>query len=246
MLVLSRAEVEAALDLDALLDALSRAFVEVSSGRASAPPRVVAATPRGFLGAMAAHVDGTLASKLVSVFAANHERGLPSHQALVALFDAEDGRPLAVMDGTHITAVRTAAASALATQTLARGNAAVLAVVGAGVQGRAHLDAVSRVRDFAEIRVASRTHAHADAAAAARGAAVAETFEEAIRGAGVVCLGTDSPDPVIARAWLDPGAHVTSVGYAAQGGELAQDVVRAGLLVVESRVALQPPPAGAA
>ena len=246
MLVLSRAEVEAALDIDALLGALEHAFVAVSAGQASVPPRIAAVTPSGFLGAMAAHVDGTLASKLVSVFAGNHERGLPSHQALVALFDAEDGRPLAVMDGTHITAIRTAASSALATRALAREDSSVLAVLGAGVQGRAHLEVVPRVRNFAEIRVASRTHAHAQDAASVHGATPAASFQEAVRGADVVCLCTDSPEPVIAREWLAPGAHVTSVGYAAEGGELGPDVVRAGLLVVESRVALELPPAGAA
>ena len=114
MLVLTRSEVEAALDVDLLLPALERAFVEVSAGGDWVPPRFGAASPAGILGAMAAYVDRTLASKLVSVFAANHERGLPSHQALVALFDAEDGRPLAAMDGTHVTAVRTAAASGVA------------------------------------------------------------------------------------------------------------------------------------
>jgi ornithine cyclodeaminase/alanine dehydrogenase-like protein (mu-crystallin family) len=238
--------VESALDVDALLEALERAFVEVSSGRASFPTRIAASTPAGFLGAMAAYVNGTLASKLVSVFAGNQERGLPSHQALVALFDAEDGRPLAVMDGTHITAIRTAAASAVATRALARDDASVLAVLGAGVQGRAHLAVVSRVRDFGEIRVASRTREHAEEAAAALGADVAASFEEAVRGAHVVCLCTDAPEPVIAREWLGPGAHVTSVGYSERGGELGADVVRAGLLVVESRIALEPPPAGAA
>jgi alanine dehydrogenase len=246
MLVLNRAEVEAALDVDALLDALARAFIEVSAGRASVPPRIAAITPAGFLGAMAAHVGGTLASKLVSVFAANHERGLPSHQALVAIFDDEDGRPLAVMDGTHLTAIRTAAATAVATRTLARSDASVLAVLGAGVQGRAHLQVVPRVRNFAEIRVASRTHGHAEEAAAPMGAGVAASFEEAIRGADVVCLCTDSSVPVIEAVWLGPGAHVSSVGYSEHGGELNPDVVRAGLLVVESRVALEPPPAGAA
>lgn len=246
MLVLSRSEVEAALDVDALLAALERAFIAVSAGQASVPPRIAAVTPLGFLGAMAAYVDGTLASKLVSVFAGNHEGDLPSHQALVALFDADDGSPLAVMDGTHITAIRTAAASALATRTLAREDASVLAVLGAGVQGQAHLDIVPRVRDFVEIRVASRTHDHAEEAASAHAATVAASFEEAVRGADVVCLCTDSPEPVIAGDWLASGAHVASVGYAGRGGELGLDVVRAGLLVVESRDALEPPPAGAA
>jgi alanine dehydrogenase len=245
MLILRRAEVEAALDVDALLDALERAFVSVSAGEASVPPRIAATTPAGFLGAMAAHVDGTLASKLVSVFAGNVERGLPSHQALVALFDADDGRPLAVLDGTYITAIRTAAASAVATRALARPDASVLAVLGAGVQGQAHLRVVPRVREFIELRVASRTRAHAEAASAASGATLAPTFEEAVRGADVICLCTDASEPVIEREWLADGAHVTSVGFSASGGELHPALVRAGLLVVESRAALEPPPAGA-
>jgi ornithine cyclodeaminase/alanine dehydrogenase-like protein (mu-crystallin family) len=245
MLVLSRSEVEAALDVDALLDALERAFVALSAEEASVPPRIAAITPSGFLGAMAAYVDGTLAAKLVSVFAGNHERGLPSHQALVALFDDDDGRPLAVMDGAHITAMRTAAASAVATRALARPDAAALAIVGAGVQGQAHLEVVPRVRDFAEARVVSRTRAHAEEVAARYGAAAARSFEDAVRGADVVCLCTDSPDSVIRREWLAPGTHVTSVGYAGGRGEIDVETVRAGLVVVESRVALEPPPAGA-
>jgi alanine dehydrogenase len=246
VLVLSRAEVEAALDVDVLIERLARVFVAVSSGRASVPPRIAAFAPSGFLGAMAAHVDGTLASKLVSVFPENHERGLPSHQAVVALFDADDGRPLAVMDGTHITAIRTAAASALATGTLARDDASVLAVLGAGVQGRSHLEVVRRVRGFKEVRVANRSRAKADALAADFGASALDSFEQAVRGANVVCLCTDASKPVINRAWLASGAHVTSVGYSGRGGELDDATVRAGLLVVESRVALEPPPAGAA
>jgi alanine dehydrogenase len=247
VLVLSRAEVEAVLDVDELLEALANAFIDVSTGRASVPPRIAALAPSGFLGAMAAHVGGTLTSKLVSVFPENHQRGLPSHQAVIALFGADDGRPLAVMDGTHITAIRTAAASALAARILARSDAAVLAVLGAGVQGRSHLEVVPRVRTFREIRVANRSRASAEAVASDFGASVADSFEEAVRGADVVCLCTDSDTPVVKRTWLASGAHVTSVGYSSEeGGELDDEIVRAGLLVVESRVALEPPPAGAA
>jgi alanine dehydrogenase len=246
VLVLSRAEVEASLEVDELIGALTRAFVEVSAGRASVPPRISAHPAAGFLAAMAAHVDGTLASKLVSVFPGNHGRGLPSHQAVVVLFDDANGSPLAVMDGTYITAVRTAAAAALATDALAREDASVLAVLGAGVQGRAHLEVVPRVRELGEVRIASRTPEHAEDAAAEAGATVVAGFEEAVRGADVVCLCTDSPEPVLERSWLDDGAHVTSVGYSPEGGEIGPDVVGAGLLVVESRIALAPPPAGAA
>ena len=138
MLVLSQAEVARLLDVDQLLDALERAFVELSAGRASVPPRIAAFSEHGLLGAMPGYVDGVLAAKLVTLFP-DHE---PSHQALIAVFDAETGTPTAVMDGTHITAVRTGGGSAVATRALARDDARVLTILGGGVQGRSHLDAV--------------------------------------------------------------------------------------------------------
>jgi alanine dehydrogenase len=118
-------------------------------------------------------------------------------------------------------------------------------VLGAGVQGRSHLDAVPRVRRFEEIRVASRTAEHAEAAARETGTRAVGSFEEAVRGADVVCCCTDAPQPVLQREWLADGAHVTSVGFARGGPELDAGTVRAGLLVVESRVAFEPYPAGA-
>ncbi|MGH2808560.1 MAG: ornithine cyclodeaminase family protein [Actinomycetota bacterium] len=247
MLILNRSEVESLLDVNALIDGLASAFIELSAGRASVPPRVAAFAPgdSGFLGAMPGYVDGILEAKLVSVFHGNHSRGLPSHQALICLFDGETGTPLAVMDGAHITAMRTAAASALATRTLARDDVTVLAVLGAGVQGSSHLEMVPRVRAFEEIRIASRERAHAGALARPKRAIVVDTFEEAVRGAEVVCVCTDSTTPVVDASWLSPGTHVTSVGANPRGGELDGATIRSGLLVVESRAAFQPPPAGA-
>jgi ornithine cyclodeaminase/alanine dehydrogenase-like protein (mu-crystallin family) len=240
VLVLAREQVEALLDVDLLLDRLERAFVELSAGRASVPPRVAAFAPDGFLAAMPGYIDGVLEAKLVSVFP-GHE---PSHEALIAVFDAETGTPRAVMDGTHLTAVRTGASSAVATRALAREDARVLAVLGAGVQGWSHLDAVRRVRDFDEVRVASRTHAHAEALAAETGATAVESFEDAVRGADVVCCCTHAGSPVLRRDWLDPGTHVCSVGVG-DGPELDEATVNAGLLVVESSAAFEPFPAGA-
>jgi alanine dehydrogenase len=241
MLVLTQEDVQRLLDVDLLLDALERAFVELSAGRASVPPRTAAFAERGLLGAMPGYVDGVLAAKLVTLFP-EHE---PSHQALIAVFDSETGTPLAVMDGTHITAVRTGASSAVATRALAREDARVLAILGAGVQGRSHLDAVGRVRQFEEVRVASRDPEHARAFAKETGASPAGSFEEAVRGADVVCACTSSAEPVLRRDWLAPGTHVTSVGSSMKGPELDRKTVTAGLLVIESRVAFQPPPAGA-
>jgi alanine dehydrogenase len=238
VLVLAEDEVRRLLDLDELIDALADALAEVSAGRASVPPRVAAFVPeRGLLAAMPGYAAGVLETKLVSVFP-GHE---PSHQALIALFDDATGTPLAVIAGTHITAARTGAASALSTRLLARQDARVLAVLGTGVQARSHLDAVTRVRDFDEMRVAGRSRKRA----AALGASVADTFEAAVRGADVVCACTDAPAPVLRREWLAPGAHVTSVGASRDGPELDEDTVRADVLAVESRVAFEPYPAGA-
>jgi alanine dehydrogenase len=248
LLVLSQADVERLLDLDELLDALGRAFQEVSAGRASVPPRVAARTRAGLLGVMPGYLPGAgLESKLVAVFPGNHDHGLPSHLALIALFDEETGSPLALMDGTHITAVRTAAAAALSARLLALPDARVLAILGAGVQGHRHLEAMRRVRDFHEIRVASRNRDHAEALASTVSSARAMTdFEQAVRGADVVCCCTDAAAPVIAYDWLQRGAHVTSVGANTSGPELDAGTVQNGHLFVESRVAFSPPPAGSA
>jgi ornithine cyclodeaminase/alanine dehydrogenase-like protein (mu-crystallin family) len=247
ILVLSRAEVARLLDLEELLDALSAGFVELSAGRSDVPPRIAARSSKGLLAVMPGYLPGVgLESKLVSVFPANHAHGLPSHQALILLFDPEDGSPRALMDGTHITAVRTAGASALATQVLARQDARRLLVYGAGVQGRAHLEAVAKVRQFDKVsRVAGGGAAAERLAAEVPGTEVVSDPEAAVREADVVCLCTDAPEPVIRWDWLSPGTHVTSVGASARGPELDRETITACRLVVESRVAFQPYPAGA-
>jgi ornithine cyclodeaminase/alanine dehydrogenase-like protein (mu-crystallin family) len=194
---------------------------------------------------MPGYADGILETKLVSVFARNHEVGLPSHQATIALFDDKTGKPLALMDGTEITAVRTGAASAVATGVLARPDARVLAVLGAGVQARSHIDAATRVREFTEVRVASRSVDHARALADEVGGTAWASFEEAVSGADVVCACTDAGEPIVSAESLEPGMHVTSVGASRDGPELDPAVMGRGLLAVESRVAFAPYPAGA-
>jgi alanine dehydrogenase len=230
MLVLSRAEVEELLDLDELIDALARAHVELSAGAASMPPRIAAfAGDTGLLGAMPAYLPSAgLGCKLVSLFPGNVDR--PTHQAEIVVFDPENGSPVALMDGTYITAMRTAAAAALATRTLAREDARTLAILGTGVQSRAAQEMFPRVRDFAEIRIAGRGE-----------------YEDAVRGADVVHATTHSPDPVVLDTWLEPGAHVSSVGYNAPGSELDPAIVaRADVICIESRgSAFAPPPSGA-
>lgn len=245
MRYLTRDEIAALVDRDELRRVVGAAMVEVSAGRVSMPPRVGAFRddPMGVMAAMPAHVPalGAMATKIVNVFPANADRGIPTHQALVVLVDPDTGEMLALLDGDEITAERTAAGSALATDLLARPDAEVLAVVGTGVQGRSHLLAVPRVRDFAQIRVAGRRRSRAEQLAAELAGeleaevVVADSFEAACRGADVVCATTDASEPVVRREWLDPGTHVTSVGFAAGGPEIDAATVVDAVLVVESR-----------
>lgn len=248
LLYLSRADVERLLDVDAMLDALARALVLYSSGVTSIPPRSAARTGDGnLLGVMAGYVPGiALESKLVSVFPANDAHGLPSHQGLIALFDENNGSPLALMDGTYITAIRTGGTAAVAARALAREDASVLAILGAGMQGWSHLETFPRVRDFKEIRIASRNPDRAsDLAAHHPRAHPTSSFEEAVRDADVVACCTDARAPVLRSEWLKPGAHVSSVG-GTFGPEVDRETMDAARVFVEWRGAvINPPPAGA-
>jgi alanine dehydrogenase len=255
MLVISAAEVRELLRLDALIDALAPAMAELSAGRASVPPRVAAmvAERDGLLAAMPGYVPsaGALTSKLVTLFPRNEGTGTPTHQALIAAFDPDDGSPLALLDGTEITAARTGACSALSARLLAREDAAVLAVLGTGVQARSHARAMVCVRPLHEIRVAGRDHARADALAGELAdelgvpASGAASYEEALWEADIACATTHASEPVVRRPWLAPGVHVTSVGYG--GREVDDRTVADALVCVESRAAaLAPFPAGSA
>ena len=249
MIVLDEAEVRELLDLDGLVDALADAHRELSAGDVSMPPRIAALVEerQGLLGVMPAYLPSAgLACKLVTLFPRNTDRH--THQAVIAVFDPENGSPLAFMDGRYITATRTAAGSALATRLLAREDSRVLALVGTGVQARSHARALQRVRSFDEIRVAGRDSAKAEVFADELGpkARAVRSYEEAIRGADVVAATTHATEPVVRREWLSPGVHVNSVGLNPNGREVDAETVRDALLVVESREsALAPPPAGA-
>jgi ornithine cyclodeaminase/alanine dehydrogenase-like protein (mu-crystallin family) len=256
MLVLDRAQVESLLDTDALIAALAPAMMELSAGRVSMPPRTAAlvAERKSLLGVMPAYLPSsrTLSCKLVNVFPGNTALKLPTHQAVVMLFDAETGAPKALLDGTSITALRTAAGSALATRLLAREDASVLLIVGTGVQAGTHARAIPRVRKIKELRVAGRD---ADRAAdLARELSeelgiVTRSFpigREAFAGAHIVCAATDAAEPVVKGAWLEAGMHVNSVGLNQRGREVDADAIRRARLFVESRAAaLAPPPSGA-
>ena len=254
MLVISAAEVASLLDLDALADALQAAMADLSAGRASVPPRVAAMVTEqdAMLAAMPAFLPsaGALTAKLVSLYPHNQDR--PTHQALICCFDPATGTPVAVIDGTHVTAARTAAGSAVATRLLARPGASRVAVIGTGVQAHAHARALARLPGVQVVLIAGRDPSKARALAgelvfAGVPAQAIASAEDAVRSADVVCAATHAAAPVLRREWLRPGAHVNSVGYNAGGeGEIDAATIRDALVVVESRAAaLSPPPAGA-
>ena len=247
LLYLSRSEVERLLDVDAMLDVLAGALAAYSDGSASAPPRTAVRVQNGLLGVMPGYVPGAaLESKLVSVFPANDEHGLPSHQGLIALFDEANGTPIAVMDGGYITQIRTGGTAAVAAKLLAREDASVLAILGAGAQGWSHLETFPRIRDFREIRVASRNHERAhDLAAHHPRAHATASFEQAVLGADVVACCTDAREPILRLDWLKPGVHISAVG-GTFGPELDAETVNASRIFVEWRGAVtNAPPAGA-
>jgi alanine dehydrogenase len=246
VLLLTRAEIETLLEPEAVLDTVADAFRALSAGAVTAPPRSGVELPGGALLTMSGRrAGGAVVVKLVGVFPGNVALGLDPHPALICLFDAATGHALALMDGEYVTGIRTAAAAALSVRLLARPDARVLAVIGAGVQARAHLRALAA--GFAEVRIAAR-----DAGAGARiaalhpGARVVASAAEAAAGAGVICLTTNSGSPVVRAADVAPGTHVTSVGFAPPGGELDPELVAGGRLFVETRGAFAAPPAGCA
>lgn len=251
MLVLGRSQVEALLDMDALIDALASAMADLSAGRAAAPDRVAVTVPErdAFLAAMPGYVpsSGALTSKLVSVFPQNGGTPVPTHQALIAVFDPETGAPTALLDGTAITAARTAAGSALSARLLAREDASVLAVLGTGTQARSHAEAMCRVRPIRRIRVAGRDRTKAAALADELSdvlqvpAEAAATCAEALDGADIAAAATHSVEPVIRRSWLTSGVHVTSVGFNPEGREIDDATVAEALVCVESRQAALAP-----
>jgi ornithine cyclodeaminase/alanine dehydrogenase-like protein (mu-crystallin family) len=256
MLFLNRLEVESLLDLDQLIEFLAPAMAALSAGGVSMPARGMVQIPEnhGLLAAMPAYLglSQTLSIKLVSVYPDNEEIGIPSHQAVVLVFDSKTGTPLAMMDGASITAIRTAAGSALATRLLSRVEAQVLTVLGTGVQARAHATAIPRVRRIREVRVWGRGRQKIDALVkeltVALGVQVrpAPQLKEALSGADIICACTHSAEPVVIGDWLEPGAHVNSVGLNSLGLEVDEAAILKGLVVVESReAALAPAPSGA-
>jgi ornithine cyclodeaminase/alanine dehydrogenase-like protein (mu-crystallin family) len=236
VLILDEVAVRKFLHMPALIPAMERALRALSAGEVVQPMRVMmpVAEHGGFLGSMPAYAGGQLGAKLVTFFPDN--QGVPTHHALVLLFQPATGEPLVVMDGRLITEMRTGAVSAAATRSLSRPDSSILAILGSGVQARSHLEALRLVRPFREIRVWSPRNA---AAFAERfEVRLARSAEDAVRGADVVVVATTSRTPVLSGEWLSPGVHVNAVGAPRPGWrELDDNVLRQAKLYVESREA---------
>ena len=232
--VLDEAEVRRHLRMADLVPAMARALADLSAGRVVQPVRtMLPVESQGFFAVMPAYT-GALGAKLVTFFPDN--RDLPTHHALIVLFRPETGEPLVVMDGRLITEMRTAAASAVATDLLARRDASVLAILGAGVQAGSHLEALRLVREFREVRVWSPRSGRAFAER--HGVLASGSAEEAVRGADVVVVATASRTPVLRGTWLAPGAHVNAVGAVRPDWrELDDETLRRARLYVDSRAA---------
>ncbi len=247
VLILSHDDVIEALPPDACADAMAEVLAAHARGEARMPLRSVVrfADAPGFMGLMPAWRGGedpVFALKSLCVMPGNPARGLDSHQGTVTLFDGATGVPTAILDASAVTAVRTAAVSAVATRVLARADASVLAILGAGVQGKAHLRALTAVREFVDVRIYSPTEAHARAVTDGAGdrARVVSSAEDAVRGAHVVVTATSAREPVLRREWLRPGAHINAVGASMPSvRELDVDTVAACALYCDSRESLR-------
>ncbi|HEX8811143.1 MAG TPA: ornithine cyclodeaminase family protein [Terracidiphilus sp.] len=226
------------LRLEDLIPAMERALIDFSAGRVLQPLRTLIPLPQysALMAIMPAVYGNIMGAKLVNVYPNNAARGRPTHLPIIAIYHSDTGEPLAIMDGRLITELRTAAVSAVATRLLSPPDAKSLAVLGSGVQARAHVRALALVRKFDDIRVWSRSPKHALAFANEVGA-VATSAEDAVRGADVVVTCTNSPEPVLCAAWLKAGALVNAVGAVGPTRRELDDDVMRGAVVVDSREA---------
>jgi len=237
IVVLDEQAVRARLHYQDLIPAIAQALAALSSGRVVQPVRTVlpVAPHHGFFAVMPAYADGgALGAKLVTFYPQNV--GIHTHHAVIVMFKAETGEPLAVMDGRLITEMRTAAASAVATQRLARADASVLAILGSGVQAGSHLAALRHVRSFKEVRVWSPRNA--PGFAERHRVKATATAADAVRGADVVVVAVNATTPVLQGRWLAPGTHVNAIGATRPDWrELDDDLVTTARVFVDSREA---------
>lgn len=239
MIHLDEEQIRSLLSYEELIPAMEQALIRFSSGKVIQPVRSLVMVPEhsGIFGMMPA-VDGdVIGIKLVLVYEKNAEVGLPTHQAIIQLFSAKTGEPLASMDGRLITEMRTAAVSAAATRLLAKPDARVLAVLGTGVQARAHIRALRLVRSFDEIRVWGRAPAHAQLVAEELGVRVVPDLEQAVRGADVLVSVAHVNDPLVRGEWLGADTYVNAVATVGPHRRELDDAVMNAAIVVESREA---------
>ncbi len=238
MLNLPEAEIAKLLTWDALIPAMEQALIAFSSGRVIQPLRTMLTIEEGkrYLGIMPAVSDSGMGAKLVSFYPGNAGSSAPTHAATILLFETERGQPLAVLDGRLITEMRTAAVSAAVTRRLARPESHVLALLGSGVQAKAHLEALRTLFPFEDVRVWSPTAAHAKDFARAHGARATD-LEDAVRGADVVVTATHATESFLQGSWLKPGAHVNAVGAPRPNWRELDDDCMRNIVVVDSREA---------
>jgi thiomorpholine-carboxylate dehydrogenase len=231
--------VRANLSWDRLIAEMRSALTAFSGGRVIQPVRNMITIEEGrrYLGIMPAVAEDAMGVKLVSFYPGNAGTSVPTHLAMILLYRTDTGEPLAVMDGRLITEMRTAAVSAAVTDRLASEDSHVLALLGSGVQARAHLEALAHVRRFDDVRVWSRTAAHAERFAREHGARAMDA-ESAVRGADVVVTATAALEPILMGRWLEPGAHVNAVGAPRPTWRELDDEAMANVLVVDSREAV--------
>jgi ornithine cyclodeaminase/alanine dehydrogenase-like protein (mu-crystallin family) len=220
--VLRGAEVRELLPMAECIELMQRTMIAVSEGRVVLPLRSILVMPgdRGMMGMMPGYLADPecFGVKLVSLIPRNKPPQYSSHLGLVLLFEAEHGRPVALLDAAEITAIRTAAASGLATRLLARPEAGDLALLGAGEQARSHLEAMLSVRALRRIRVWARDRDKARLFAEAAGerhriaVETSPTVREAIAGADIICTTTKAREPILQGEWLTPGTHLNVVG----------------------------------
>ena len=227
------------LSWETLIPAMETALAEFSQGRVLQPVRqmLTIEEDKRYLGIMPAVAREAMGLKLVSFYPGNAGSEIPTHMAMILLFRAETGEPLAVMDGRLITEMRTAAVSAAATKYLMPPESRVLALLGSGVQANAHLEALSHLHPYDEIRVWSRTPEHAARFAATHGA-TATSLETAVRGADVIVTATNALEPILRGEWLKPGAHVNAVGSPRPNWRELDDRAMRNTLIVDSREAV--------
>jgi ornithine cyclodeaminase/alanine dehydrogenase-like protein (mu-crystallin family) len=238
LLFLDEDQVKAVLSYNELIPAIRQALMDFSAGRVVQPVRTVmsVAAHAGWFAVMPAVYGDVMGAKMVTFYPRNVELEKHTHMAMIQLFRADTGEPLAMMDGRLITEMRTAAVSAVAVDVLARPEVKVLGILGSGVQARSHVQALSRVRKFEEIRVWSRSEANASRFAEEVGAQVM-TAEQVVSGADVVLTLTSSPTPILQGRWLKKDAMVCAVGAVTPDRRELDDEAMRGAVVVESREA---------